>query len=351
MAKLELKYLNVFQDAKGRWRYRIRKKGMKPTYVAGNPDESSIDAQPDTFWREYRKLVGAPVATKQPGEKGTIAALIAEYRRSPAYTRKLGARTRQEYDRYLDRIQAEYGNRAVAKLDGAAIERIRDKLAATHPRVADWYVQLFKILCRFAVRRKYRLDNPASDVELIGKQKSYDPWEQNVIDEVFEAADPNENLALLLLLYTGQRRGAVAKMTWHDYDGTMIACEPDKGGEAVWVPCHSVLKEALDKAPRRGVTILVSSRNKSMNSNSLGLWISGVIDRAGYAKKVQVHGLRANAASRLADAGCSENEIMAITGHKTPKMVQHYTRGRDRKKLAHAAIVKLEAHDRKAAGH
>ena len=45
----------------------------------------------------------------------------------------------------------------------------------------------------------------------------------------------------------------------------------------------------------------------------------------------------------VAEAGCSDREIMAILGHRTAAMVIKYTRGAEQKRLAKAAIVKLES--------
>jgi integrase len=47
------------------------------------------------------------------------------------------------------------------------------------------------------------------------------------------------------------------------------------------------------------------------------------------------------AADRLAEAGRSAHEIMAITGHATLAMVEGYTRGANQKRLAKAAIARL----------
>ena len=55
-----------------------------------------------------------------------------------------------------------------------------------------------------------------------------------------------------------------------------------------------------------------------------------------------MHGLRKTAARKLADAGCSEDEIKSITGHTTSLMVGHYTKTAEKKKRATAAILKLE---------
>jgi len=55
-----------------------------------------------------------------------------------------------------------------------------------------------------------------------------------------------------------------------------------------------------------------------------------------------LHGLRKTAARMLAEAGCSEEEIKAVTGRSTCAMVSHYTRAADQNKQATAAILKLE---------
>ena len=60
------------------------------------------------------------------------------------------------------------------------------------------------------------------------------------------------------------------------------------------------------------------------------------------AGEYTAHGLRANAAMALAEAGCTLHHVMAITGHRTFKMAMHYTRRAAQKQLAQEAIDRLE---------
>jgi len=53
------------------------------------------------------------------------------------------------------------------------------------------------------------------------------------------------------------------------------------------------------------------------------------------------HGLRKNAVSALFEAGCTPQEVMAITGHTTLEMINHYGKGANQKRLAQAAMDKL----------
>jgi integrase len=53
---------------------------------------------------------------------------------------------------------------------------------------------------------------------------------------------------------------------------------------------------------------------------------------------VLVARLRKLTATRLANAGCSERQIMAITGHRSVSEVSRYTKARDQARLAEQAM-------------
>ena len=69
------------------------------------------------------------------------------------------------------------------------------------------------------------------------------------------------------------------------------------------------------------------------------------ITAAGLPLECQPHGLR-KAAGRLAEAGCSAREIMAVLGHKTLTEAERYTRDADQARLAEAAMACLERADK-----
>jgi integrase len=55
-----------------------------------------------------------------------------------------------------------------------------------------------------------------------------------------------------------------------------------------------------------------------------------------------MHGLRKTAAKTLVEVGCTAHEIMAVTGHKSLAEVERYTRAANQKRMASAAIHRLE---------
>jgi integrase len=63
-------------------------------------------------------------------------------------------------------------------------------------------------------------------------------------------------------------------------------------------------------------------------------------DAAG-CNDVSAHGLRKAAARRLAELGCSEHQIMAMTGHASVSELTKYTRAANRKRMGREAMAKL----------
>ncbi len=64
-----------------------------------------------------------------------------------------------------------------------------------------------------------------------------------------------------------------------------------------------------------------------------GNWMADKIQLAGLPERCVTHGLRKAAARRLAEAGCTANEIGAITGHTTLKEISRYTRAAEQRGL------------------
>jgi integrase len=144
----------------------------------------------------------------------------------------------------------------------------------------------------------------------------------------------------MLALYTGQRQSDVLGMTWGDVQSGVIKVKQDKTGQHVDVPVHPDLAAYLTTLERRPGRIALNSQGKPWASGFKASWQKfkdGVPKMEGYV----FHGLRHTAASRLYEAGCSVEEIMAITGHTTESMVRRYTKRARRAERARAAIIKL----------
>ena len=88
------------------------------------------------------------------------------------------------------------------------------------------------------------------------------------------------------------------------------------------------------------LVLLTTPKGKPYSEKGFGNWIKKAAVSAGFPH-CSAHGLRKAAARRLAEAGCSVHEIMAITGHQSLKEVERYTREANRRGLADGAMKRV----------
>lgn len=104
-------------------------------------------------------------------------------------------------------------------------------------------------------------------------------------------------------------------------------------------PIEGRFKELLDDLPRDRLNFIVGERGLSLTAESFGNQFREWVKEAGLPVGLSAHGLRKAVCRRLAEAGCSANEIMAISGHRNHKEVANYTQATDAKRLAESAMA------------
>jgi integrase len=149
-----------------------------------------------------------------------------------------------------------------------------------------------------------------------------------------------ERRAYMLGLYTGQRRGDLVGMNQADRKDGRIRVVQEKTAEPLWIPEMSVLTGEL--ASVQHMVHLTTTKGKAFDAVYFGAWFARAIEAAGLPDDCVLHGLRKAASRRLAAVGCTEVQIMAITGHRTSAMVRKYTKDASQERLASAATLKLE---------
>ena len=96
------------------------------------------------------------------------------------------------------------------------------------------------------------------------------------------------------------------------------------------------------------MTILTTAYSQPFSVKGFGQFVSAAIAEAGLPTRCKAHGLRKAAARRLVEAGCSANEIMAVTGHKTLSEVERYVRAAEQVRLNERAIERQARRDEDA---
>jgi len=154
--------------------------------------------------------------------------------------------------------------------------------------------------------------------------------------EAFESHYPvgtKPRLAFELLLHTAQRRADVIRLGPQHVRGGVISIRQQKTGKTLAIPVSPALAAALDGTPSKHLTFLVTEDGQPFEAMAFTKWFRRCCDAAGLSG-YSAHGLRKSACRRLAEAGCSANEIAAISGHASLREVERYTRAVDQARTA-----------------
>jgi integrase len=340
---VKLPYIQRFTDRHGKVRHYLRKPGSARVAL---PDPS----RKAEFIAAYTNAMKGERAPVRKHGEGTIDALVAEFKASAAW-HDLKPASKYAYQRVIEwlTLQPNVMATVVRTVRRKHVEKLRDKLVEK-PATANMMLWFLQRVFEFGVTREYCDFNPAKGIKAL-KGGEYRSWTDEELEQFKAHWKPGttERLIFALALYTGQRRGDLAKMTWADIkDGAIYVCQ-EKTGEKIWIPAHSVLAAELGAAQRRAVVVVATRTGRAFTPASLGGVFAGAISAAGLPSGCVLHGLRKAAARRLAEAGCSDREIASITGHRSIEMVSHYVKEADQRTRSTAAVSKLERRDREQA--
>jgi integrase len=337
----------------GKRRVRFRK-GAFSTYLTGTPWSPE-------FMRQYAAaLEGVKAHASNVGAgrtvAGTVNALIVAYLESPLFN--IGApETRRTRRNILENFREQHGDKPVFRIGPSGqrtmiltrehVQRIVNDKANT-PFAQRNFLNTLRAMSKWAVKEGRIPDDPTLGVtrEKV-KTTGYKTWSEDHIAR-FEAKHPigtKARLAFGLLLYSGMRRSDVVKIGRQNIYNDVLTLDQGKtdGGEEahIEIPVHPKLREIIDATPTVGVkTFLVTHFGKPYTPAGFGNWFRELCNAAA-CPDVSAHGLRKATARRLAEIGCSANQIAAITGHASLSEVQRYTKAADRKRMAREAMKKL----------
>jgi integrase len=220
----------------------------------------------------------------------------------------------------------------------AEVDKIMGQMART-PGAAIVLLKRLRTLIRYAIALGWIDRDPTSGVQSY-RSNEFHTWTEGEIAQ-FERHWPigsRQRLGFALHLYTGQRGSDVHRMAWQDVRDDTIRVAQQKTGAKLTIILHPELQRILRATEKSGSTILLTNYREPFSSKGFANFMSDAIRAAGLPAQCKAHGLRKAAARRLAEAGCSEKQIAALTGHKTLAEIERYTRAADQEKLNRQAI-------------
>lgn len=345
------------ENGKLRVRFRNKKIGFS-TYLYGTPWS-------EDFMKAYAAALDGSTARVEiagPGKRtvaGTINALIVSYYTSAGF-KDLKASTRSNRRNILERFRTEFGDLPVKGLTRSVLDKIMSARSNT-PHAANNLMKVLRYLLDHAIAQGMIVNNPCIGVKKYrNKSDGHHTWTEAEIAQ-FQARHPihtRAGLALALMLYTGQRRSDAVKMgrqhmsRHRDDDGALmdfIAVKQEKTSTPLDIPMHPELLAAVEALPNKNLTFLLTERGAPFSAAGFGNWFRERCDEA-KLPHCSAHGLRKAAATRLANLGCSNEMIKAITGHRSDSALAPYIRAADQRRLAMEAMKRLIASSPRAGG-
>jgi integrase len=290
---------------------------------------------------------GAPLApAKPPIGADTLLGQHELFLSDPAFSR-MSPRTQRDYRYSIKAALIWGGAHPVRAVTRKAVKawyrgRLRDGSAAT----ARNAMAALRRLLSFAHDEGMIPENPALKMRVKTPESRSRVWSFDETERFCATAvavgRPSMALAVMLGWCLGQRPADLRTLTWAAYDGHAVALRQAKTGTPIWVPCLPALRGLLDATRRTAPQIVVSeATGRPYLESDFQHRFADIRRAANLPSDLQFRDLRRTLATALGAAGCTDDQIRSVTGHKTRGVVAVYVRPDHT--FAEGAIAKLEA--------
>jgi hypothetical protein len=281
----------------------------------------------DGTMKEYR-YSRTRLSRKRPRiEHGAIRFLAELYTRSPEFN-ALSATWQAAKHYYLGIIEERLDWMTLADLGKRDCRgdfyEIRDAYAAT-PHKADKIVDTLKALLGWAYERGHLEVNHALGIKHLASTRGTRSdiiWTEDHQAIVMASFQPSLVQAFHLALYTAARQTDLCGLRWDQYKDGWLTFQPSKTRESTGVkvclpvtvlPPFQALLDELSKGTEFILTTEEGQPWKAENLRARWRYAKANTDLAGL--DLHWHDIRGTALSRMADAGCTDSERAAISGH------------------------------------
>jgi integrase len=285
--------------------------------------------------------MGAGAARTIPG---SINDLVASWYASPEW-KALADLTKVSYRGVVEPFRVKHGDKPVNRLERRHVMGFLAEKSET-PSAANNLRKRLAQMLDHAIALDWIKANPARLTKAYKIPGSgFHAWDEGEIARFFEVHEQGTvaHRAVTLMLYTGAARVDAVALGPMNLKGDRLEYRRKKtvktNGILVSIPIHPDLDTVLADCPNDR-PFLATAYGKGRSPDGLGNLMREWCDKAGLSE-CSAHGLRKACARRLAEAGATAHEIMAVTGHKTLAEVERYTQSALREGMADSAFAKL----------
>jgi integrase len=247
------------------------------------------------------------------------------------------------------------------------------ELERVAPRSVNHSIKFLRMVFKTAKEDgKYQDENPASGVKVakLGEASRRRGFTIPEIKRILKVANDEWRSLIFFGLYTGQRLGDLARLTWQnvDLERDEIRFVSRKTGRTMIIPIAPPLREQIEKLPAGDdpqqplYPRAFASVKTSGGVNTLSRQFRELLADAGLAtpkahrttenapgrdgprelSQISFHSLRHTATSLMKNAGINASVVMDIIGHESEAISAHYTHvDEDTKRRAIAKLPRI----------
>lgn len=298
---------------------------------------------------EFRAEYDAAISGERPHSPrapsvASLQWLWDSYRQTGAWS-ILAPATRRQRENIMLHVLKDAGGKPYAAIGRKHILAGLDRRSKT-PAAARNFLDTMRGLFRWALEREHVTVDPTAGVKTAKRKKGngFPAWTRQDV-ETYQKKYPigtRQRVWLDVILYTGLRRGDLARIGKQHVRNGVASIKTEKGGETITVtiPVLPVLQRTLDAGPTGDLAWICGARGEPFTKESFGNEFSAAARAAGVKKSA--HGVRKIAATIAAENGATVHQLMAIFGWITIAQAEVYTREAERVRLAAQAIKTLD---------
>ncbi len=330
----------IWQHKSGRWYFRRHQDGrMRYIRILSEPGTAEFDR---LYW-EIR-------SGKRTESKRSWAALIEQFRQGDKWA-GFSPRYRRDLEPSFEYLAEKIGKQEVSRLSQPdvydAMEKNRHRV-----RFANYIPTAISMLSKLAIRKRWRLDNPAIDIEKMkvpeDRKKPHTPWPDWAVEKMRSEGSQVAKLIFEIGVGSVQRPGDWVGFTWGDYNGKRLKLRQNKTDVPLELPCTQSLIKALDGererlavSPHPSRHILSKPDGSAMGYHDMARLMLAERKRLGLIAFDQ-HALRYRGVMELAWSECTDDEIASYSGHTTKAMIVKYAGEARQRMRAQQAAAKRQ---------
>lgn len=221
--------------------------------------------------------------------------------------------------------------------------------------VANQAIKVLGVVWSAAIRLELTSSNPFSKLDLECLHSSTMVWSSDQVSRFVDMADQmalsSVGTIVMMAYDLCQRPGDCRQMRWSNFNvltqDAIFDFVQEKTGTPVQVPSTERLTHRLSALQRQSncnpnaPIVLYEKTDKPYGERLYRKKAELVRHAAGLHPSLKVYGLRSSGATEMGDAACTEDEIRAVTGHKSRQILNTYVQ--PTRTMAQSAQAKRQA--------